>query len=135
SGTFKNVTDENEHPRNVSFAVERTFDDGGSTSEQADGQRNGGNGWFTEEGSETSAGLEMFELAPGDQIELDAIVQTLESTETSGFTIKYAIMPFAEKLDEDGNPVVPQVYEPADPRNVIVSDEGGSSDEHRVRLA
>ena len=135
SGTFKNVTDGNEHPRNVSFAVERTFEDGPSADAGASGQRNGGNGWFTSEGSETSAGLEMFELAPGQQIELDAIVHTLETPETTGFTIKYAVMPFAEKLDEDGNPVVPQVYEPADPRNVIVSDEGGSSDTHRVRLA
>ena len=74
-------------------------------------------------------------MAPGDSIELDAVVHTLETPEASGFMVSYTIFPFVPKKDNAGNEIVPRKYVPGEARNVVISDEDGSSDSHSVRLA
>jgi len=129
SGSFKNVTDPDgtdgpDKGHNVSFAVARTF-----TGLTGEAQGNGGNGFFSRPGSATAQGISMYEVAPNDTIELDAIVETIESPDSSGFVVEYAIFPFVP--DE----VDPTKYVPGDQRNVEILEEGGSAPEHRVTLA
>ncbi|MGB0112060.1 MAG: hypothetical protein WBP59_02465, partial [Ilumatobacteraceae bacterium] len=134
SGHFKNVTDGGEHPRTVTFAIERTFSAGPIAPPTGENKPNGGNGWFTTAGSSTPTALEFFELEAGQEIDLDAIVHTLEAPEWSGFTIEYSVFPYAPAEDDEGNIIEPITFEPADPRQVELSDEEGSSETHRVLL-
>ena len=134
SATFKNVTDVGEDPKTVTFAIERAFTPGPTALPQNETKPNGGNGWFTLAGSATASGLEIFELAPGAEVELDAIVETIESPEASGFTVEYTVYPYVPKEDSEGNQIEPLQFERADPRNVVISDEDGSSEKHRVSL-
>ncbi len=124
TGTFTNVTDETmEDPTTVSFGVAHVLSGafGGDDN-------NAGNGHFALPGSATPTGMTMFELEPGASIELESIVQTLESTGPSGFTVKYQIFPYVP--DEDD----PTEYVPADPENTEIVDTGGSSDAFTVKL-
>ncbi|MEM9514407.1 MAG: PKD domain-containing protein [Actinomycetota bacterium] len=135
TGVFKNVTDEGETPRNVAFAVERQFSSLPRALSRDVDAPNGGNGWFNRTGGPTAGGLEVFELEPGASITLTALVHTMETPVDTGFVVEFEVQPYAEKLDTNGDPVVPQEYEVADPRNVEFSDESGSAERHTVTVA
>ncbi len=123
SGTFTNVTDENAEPTIVSFGVGRTLS--GAFGEP-DG--NGGNAYFSRPGSETAQGMEMFELAPGESIDLDSIVFTMPTEAPSGFTVSFQIYPY---IPDEGPP---PKYVPASGANAEISEEDGSSAVHSVQL-
>ena len=124
SGSFKNVSDANDEPTIVSFGVGRVLS--GAFGEP---NGNGGNAYFARPGGATAGGMEMFEVAPGDTIELDSIVFTLPTEAPSGFTVSFQVYPYIP--DEND----PTKYVPASGANAEISEEDGSSASHTVELA
>ncbi|TDT15306.1 PKD domain-containing protein [Ilumatobacter fluminis] len=107
NGNFRNVSDTTPDPIDVSFAVFPKVD------------ANAGGGYFTTPGGATPSGAIMYQLAPGESIDLDAILQTTAIERYSVARVEYDVV---VSTRNDSNRWVE-----VDPATVHVLEEDGYS--------
>ncbi|MEM1333091.1 MAG: hypothetical protein AAGG08_06490, partial [Actinomycetota bacterium] len=91
---------------------------------------NGAGGYFGQGGA-TPAGIEVFELAPGESVSLRSVVASLEMPVPTAFVVEYKIV--ASIKEDDGNGGVS--WTPLDALEIDIVEKDGYSAEHAIGLA